>query len=256
MSFKEWLYSTYPNPSVEGQWGLLHIGVMLFIALFVTGVSLYFKFSKKDNLKAKRILLFVIAGIILFFELSRRAIFFFKNETYETIKVLKTLFPRPWCAISCWVCMIATVVNKKFFYNFASITSLLCALVFFAYPSVGFTNEYILFENLYSIVSHSCFLILALLFITLKFTDFKFKTMWKELICLGCVYVYGIFETFILKIEHDPLYCRDNNEIMGIFGMSYGLYIFMYVAFITVFWLSYYLIQNRKTLFKKEKQEA
>jgi uncharacterized membrane protein YwaF len=245
MSFKEWIFSSYDNPSIKGQWGLLHISVMILIALLVVGITLLLR--GKDQQK-KRVVLFVFAGLILFFELTRRIIFFVKSDNFSAHEVMRALLPRPWCAISCWMVMIATIVNKKFFYNFTSITSILCALIFFAYPGVGFNNKYILFENLYSIATHSLFLTTAILFITLKFTDFKFNTMWKELICLGGVYGYGAIETWVLKIEEDPLYYLPGNDIIEIFGMKYGLFIVLYFLFIAIFWLSFYLIQNRKSL--------
>lgn len=253
MTFIEWLFSSYPNPAKDGQWGWLHICVMICCALFIVGASLYFRGKRKDDVKQKRMLLFILAGTLLFFELSRRALFFLKEDEYILHTVLRTIFPRPWCAISCWMVMLATVINKKFFYNFASITSILCGAIFFAYPGAGFNNEYILFENLYSIVTHSVFFTVAILFITLGFTDFQFKEMWKELICLGGVYLYGAFETWGLQIEKDPLYYLPGNEIIELFGMPYEVYVVGYIAFIAVFWLTFYVIQNRKMLFAKKK---
>ncbi len=256
MKFRDWIFSSYPNPHVDGQWGALHICVLIACILVIVGITLLFRYVKTDVEKKKRITLFVIAGILLFFELTRRIIGFILMKDPTFTLVMRTLLPRPWCAISVWMVIVATIVNKKFFYNFASITSILGALIFFAYPGVGFNNEYILFENLYSILSHSLFMVGAVLFITLKFTDFTFKGMWKELICLGAVYVYGTIEIFVLQIEKDPLYFMPGNEIMELFGMGYGLYIVLYVLFIAVFWLAFYLIQDRKTvaekLFKKK----
>ena len=43
MTFLEWLLSSYPNPSIEGQYGLPHILTLLFIALFVVFSSLILK---------------------------------------------------------------------------------------------------------------------------------------------------------------------------------------------------------------------
>ena len=109
---------------------------------------------------------------------------------------LYTLLPRPLCAIACWSLIIATVFNKKFLYNFASMTALLCALVFFAYPGAGFNNQYILFENLYSIVTHSLLLVTSISLITLKFTKFEYKNIWKEGICLAVILAYVFLEIY------------------------------------------------------------
>ena len=117
----------------------------------------------------------VLAALILTFEITRRVVNFIKADYFDFNSVMYLLLPRPWCAISCWALMLSTIINKKFFYNFTSITSLLCALVFFAYPGVGFNNEYILFENLYSIATHSLVLVMSILLITLRFTKFEYK---------------------------------------------------------------------------------
>ena len=76
------------------------------------------------------------------------------------------LLPRPGCAISVWLVMLAPIINKKGFYNFASIISILCAVIFFAYPGAGFLHKYILFEDLYSIITHSLFFIGSFLIVT------------------------------------------------------------------------------------------
>ncbi len=252
MSFKDWLFSNYPpNSGIEGQWGALHIIVLITCILLIVAISILLSKKRVQDDKYRRLVILVLASLILFFEISRRIINLIKTDTHTLNSLLTTLLPRPWCAISCWMVIIAVFVNKKFFYNFASITSILCGLIFFAYPGAGFNHKYILFENLYSIATHSLFFITAILFITLKFTDFKFKGMWKELICLGGVYVYGAIETWILRIEGDPLYYLPNNEIMEIFGMEYLPFLIGYILFIAVFCLSFYLIQNRKTLFKR-----
>ncbi len=255
MSFKDWLLSNYPpNSTIEGQWGALHIIVLVACILSIIAISILFSKKRIHDDKYRRIVIIVLASLILFFEITRRIINLIKTDTHTLHSLLVTLLPRPWCAISCWMVMIAVLVNKKFFYNFASITSILCGLIFFAYPGAGFNHKVILFENVYSIATHALFFTTAILFITLDFTDCKFKGRWKELICLGGVYIYGAIETWILKIEKDPLYYLPNNEIMDIFGMKYLPFLIGYILFIAVFWLSFYLVQNRKSLFKRCKK--
>ena len=221
--------------------------------LLIVAVSLYFRGSRASLIKQKRAVLWVMVGTILFFGVVRRVIGICKMDSFDMTLFLKIMLPRQWCAISCWMVIIAMIVNKKFFYNFASITSILCTLVFFAYPGAGFIYKYVLFDDLYSIVIHSLLLVSAVLFITLKFTDFKFETMWKELICLGSVYIYGAIETWILKIEKDPLYYLPGNDIIELFNMDYGLFIALYILFIAVFWTNFYVVQERKTIFKSKK---
>ena len=251
MTFYDWITSSYDNPSIKGQWGLGHILTLLLCAGIILGLTFIFR---KRSVPTKRIAIFALVGLILFFELLRRCLNIYKTTDYSFHNILHILLPRPWCAISCWMLIISTFVNKKFFYNIASITSLLCAIIFFAYPGVGFNNKYILFENLYSIVTHALLLTTSITLITLKFTKFEYKTIWKELICFAVIFVYAFIEIYLLKIEGDPLYFMPNGDIQDILGVSYAVYLLLYIGFISIYTNVFYLIGDRKNVIKKRKK--
>ena len=79
--------------------------------------------------------------------------------------------------------------------------------------------------------------------------------MWKELICLAVVYLYAFLEIFVLKIEGDPLYFMPGGDIQEILGLTSGvLYILIYIVFVTIYANTFYLINDRKTVFKKRKK--
>ena len=252
MTFLEWITSSYPNPSISGQWGWLHITTLLICAGVIVALALLLR--KKSD-KARKIALWVLVGLILLFELSRRIINFCKATDFSFNNILYMLLPRPWCAISCW-CLIASIfVNKKFFYNFASFTALLCAIIFFAYPGVGFNNQYILFENLYSICTHALLLITSISLITLKFTEFRYKTIWKELICLAVVFAYAFLEIYLLQIESDPLYFMPGNDVQEILGFGYPVFLIIYLVFMAIYVNVFYLIQDRKLVFRRKSKQ-
>ena len=144
MSFYEWLFSTYENPRINGEWGPLHVSVLVACILLIVTISLCFRGTRANLIKQKRAVLWVMVGTILFFGVVRRVIGICKMDSFDMTLFLKIMLPRQWCAISCWMVIIAMIVNKKFFYNFASITSILCTLVFFAYPGAGFIYKYVL----------------------------------------------------------------------------------------------------------------
>jgi len=264
MTFKQWFFGANPginpgftNPRVDGAWKLPHILVLL-TCIAIT-VALAFIFRKKSE-KARKIVLWSLVGVILLLEILRRvkniiAISITGGATFNDI--LYILLPRPWCAISCWGLIIAAIFRKKYLFNTASIMALLCALIFFAYPSAGFNNVYIYeFENLYSIITHSMLLITSISLITLKFTDFKYKDMWKDLICLAVIFVYAILEIYVLKIADNPLYFLpiEGNEVQEILGVGNALYVAIYTLFLIVFVNIFYLINDRKNVFKKRKK--
>lgn len=248
MTFSEWILSSYPNPSKNGQWGLLHILVLLLcVATILTATFLL----RKKSTKAKRIYFIILASLILVFEITRRIINLYKatNPTFNSIMYI--LLPRPWCAIACWSLMLSVIINNRNYYNFCSITALLTALIFFAYPSVGFNNQYILFENLYSIATHSLLLIMSISLITLRFVKFEYKSIWKEIICFGVVLLYAFVEIYLLKIEADPMYFMPNNDVQTILGLSYTPFIIVYVLFLLFYFNVFYIIDDRKVVFKK-----
>lgn len=240
MSFKDWLFTNYPGDTKVQPWGVMHILTLLgCIALIVILANI---FRKKDD-RARRIVLWVLVGLILLFEIARRCINFAKMSDYNFTSIMHLLLPRPWCAISCWALIISAIVNKKSFYNFACISSLLCAIIFFAYPGVGFKSPYLGFDDLYSIVTHCLLLITSISLITLKFIDFKFKDFWKVAVLYGLTLAYSFLEIYILKIENDPMYFMPGNDVQEIIGLNNQLYLIVYIAFTFIYFNLFPLIQ-------------
>jgi len=246
MSLYDWIYSIYPSDSgIDGRWGTLHIIVIILCVLAIVGIS----FLRGKSEKVRKIVIFICAGLIATFEIMRRVINLSRGINGDIGLLMRILLPRPYCAISCWLVVISVFVNKKFLYNITSICSLLCAIIFFAYPSVGFNDKYILFENVYSIGTHSLLLITSISLITLKFTDFKYysasvrNSVIKELICMAIIYVYGFIEIFVIKIEKDPLYFMPDGEVQAFLGVEYSMYLVIYIVFLIVWFNSFYLIQ-------------
>lgn len=248
MNFKDWLFSRYPAESKVQAWGLAHI-LTLVVCIGII-IALAFAFKNKSA-KAKKIVLWVLTILILAFEITRRVIWLLNTTDYSLHNILVTLLPRPWCAISCWALIIARIFNKKFLYNFASISALLCAIIFFAYPGVGFRSPYFLFEDFYSVATHSLLLITSVSLMTLGFTDFKYKSFWKVAICYAVILGYSFLEIYVLKIEHDPMYFMPNNDVQEIVGLSYPVFLTVYIAF-TIFYFNLFpLIQHFKDKKKK-----
>ena len=248
MTFKDWLLSSYPNPHIDSQWGILHIAVLIMSICAIISIALLFR--SKDE-KVRKIVIYILTCTVLFFELTRRILNIIKNPGMNLGDMLYTLLPRPWCAISCWALMIAVWSNKQFMYNTASFTALLCATIFFAYPGAGFNSQYMLFENIYSIATHALLLITSISFITLKFTHFEYKNMWKDLICLGVIFLYAFYEIWILDICSDPLYFMPNNDVQTIIGLDYIPFLIVYVLFMAIYVNAFYMINDRKIVKEK-----
>lgn len=256
MSFKEWLLSSYPNPDIAGQWKPLHIIVLISAIAITIAIPFIVKLFKNKE-RARKIISWILVGLILTFEISRRIINLYKMTDHSLDNYLYHLLPRPWCAISCWSLIIAKIANKKFLYNFASITSLLCALIFFAYPAAGFNNQYVLFDNLYSIGTHTLLLITSISLITLRLTDFRYADFWKIAVCYAVIYGYAFFEMYVLKISDDPLYFMPHNDVQEILSLNYPLFLAIYILFIILYTNIFHVINDWKkvkTVLPKRKQ--
>lgn len=264
MTFSEWLFGGIENPVINGRWGLWHILTLLLCAACITGF--YFIVKKAANQdRARFCILYTLAGLIAFFEIMIRFVYFMKLYYFQYPEmagtgVLWILIPKPWCAISCWLLIACVFVKKAFFYNFASLSGLLCAVIFFAYPGVGYNNEMILFDNLYSIVTHALLLTMSITLIVLKVTDFRYKHMGKLAVCFALTYIYGLVQIFVLKTQEDPMYFMPNGDIQAdILKISYGLYLFLYIMLIVVYVNIFHIIGDKaavKAFFSKRNRKA
>ena len=250
MTIKEWFFERgeFYNPPISGQWKLLHILTLLICITLIIIFNFITKKSKRKNM-TKNIIISILCYSILFFEIVVRIknilnLQFYKDVTL--INLVHTLLPRPWCAISCWSLIASLFIKKKFFYNYASLSALLCSVIFFIYPGVGFNNEYIMFSNLYSIITHALLLITSITLMKLKYTEFKLDNLWKVMICFILTFAYGILQIYILKIHSDPMYFMPEGDIQkDILGISWGLYISCYIIVFLIYIFSFYIANEK-----------
>jgi len=250
MSFSQWLFGGIENPFEGNQWGPLHIATLVCCGLFVVGFYFLVKHAR-DKEKTKNIILCSLAGAIAFFEVMIRFVYCVKlyvlhQAEMNGVTALWIVLPKPWCAISCWALIACIFIKKRFFRNYASLSALFCAVVFFVYPGVGYNNVYLLFENWYSILTHALLLTSSVTMIVLKITDFRYREFWKLAVCFILTFLYGLLEIFVLKLEPDPMYFMPGGDIQAdILRLPYGLYLFCYIAIFLVFINVPYLAQKQ-----------
>ena len=117
--------------------------------------------------------------------------------------------------ISCWFLAACVFVKKTYFYNFASLSALLCCVIFFSYPGVGYNNQIVLFMNLYSIVTHALLLTMSITLIVLKFTAFRYQHMGKLSLGFALTFAYGLVEIYRLKAQTDPMCFMPDGDIQA-----------------------------------------
>lgn len=253
MTFSQWMFGGIDNPFKAGQWGELHVCVMLLCAALI----LIFHFASKsaqDPEKVRRIIICTLVSISAFFEIMLRftrsmSDFYFNHTEVQVSSVLGIALPRPWCQISTWLLISSVFVKKPFFYNLASLSAFLSAVVFFIYPGVGFNNEYLLFENWYSICTHSLLLTTSIAMMCFKYADFRYKWLGKVMIGFGLTFVYGLLQVFVLKIHVDPLYFMPGGDIQaGILKVDYGVYLAGYIAVILIYINVAHILGDKETV--------
>lgn len=239
MTFTEWFFGKIQNNSIKGQWGPLHISVLVgCIGLIILLTAIF----RNKSTKPRKIVLYSLVSFLILLEVSRRIKNLIAMEEFVWNDFLYIMLPRPFCAISSFSIIFSTFSKSTNYKNFASIISLICAVIFFAYPEAGFNSQYITFEQFYSICTHALLLVVSIILVTLRFTNFNYKTVWKELILLGVVYAYAFLEIYVLNIATDPLYFMPNNDVQNVLGVGYGLYLIFYISFLAIFTSSYYII--------------
>ena len=189
MTFKRWVFSLRPaNDGYSGQWQLPHILTLCSSIVVMIALSLLFR---KKNERTKVTVIRVLAGIVLFLEISRRIINYFKGEMFDLNSTLTHLLPRPWCAISCWLLIFSAIFNRKTLWNFTAINALVCSIIFFAYPSTGFNHKHLLFENYYSIITHALLIVSAIVILT--FVVWLVPAIPVSLLGAAIIVIFGFF---------------------------------------------------------------
>ena len=263
MTIRQWFnLDPIDNPYVDNRWGALHITVLLISVALAVGS--FFLRKQKRGLRVG--LVRVMAGLLLAFEITRRVIGLIQMDAFGTPigELLASdgfwycMLPRPWCAISVWLIILAAILDKTPLYNIASMNAIICFIIFFAYPTAGFNNELMQFENVYSIATHALLLVGSVSMITMGLTSFKYtRTKWynsalRELLAILLVFGYAFLQIFVLKIQTnaDPMYFMPTgsmpgyvNEVQDIVGLSAPLYIAIYVIFLAFYFNLFFLIQ-------------
>ena len=139
MTFLQWFLwgDSIEVPQYQGQWKALHISVLVLCVALILGFYFIVKHAKNKD-KARKIIIYVLFSISLFFEITMRISYALKMYVFHHSDVAWCnfwwlLLPKPWCQISTWTFIIAVLSKKKTMYNYACISSLLCALIFFSF---------------------------------------------------------------------------------------------------------------------------
>ena len=246
MSFKDW-WTNENNPSLpksEYMFGTRHI-LMLAIAI-LSAIIISIVFYKKSE-KSKRIVLTILISVLLFFEITSRAVNLIIAKEYTFENIFKIILPLHICSVAVCTIIISWFTKQKELINFSAIAGLLATIAFLLFPAVGINKTYISFTCLYSIVSHVTGFLVSILLMTLGFAKFYFKDMWKTYLCFALMFLWGAVVDFLILPGADYMYLRNDPLELNLSFPYHILYLGIILFYITTFYAIYYFILRQKT---------
>jgi len=244
MTFLDWITNSN-NPELDKSeylFGTRHI-IMLVIT-FAMCIVLSLLFRKRSE-KSKNILLYSLASVLLFFEITSRIVNLSILEVYNIKTVLDVLLPMHICSVIVWVFIVGIFSKSKILLNYSVIVGFLATLAFLMYPAVGVNQKYMAFTNIYSTVSHMVGFTLAILLMALKRVEFKFSKIWQPYLCMVIMFTWGYLLNWVIFPGSDFMYMR--SDPLGL-ELNFHYY-FLYIPLLIIYVLSFYIIS---ACFKKK----
>ena len=237
MTFHDfWTNENNPTlPKSEYLYNTRHILVLVGTVLACLILTLIFY---KKSEKAKNILLYVLASILLFFEITSRIVNLIITDDYGFENIFKILVPMHICSVMVWVFIIAIFSHSKTLMEYSVIGGLIATVAFLAYPAVGLNRVYMSFTCIYSTFSHAIGFVTVILMMILGKVHFKFKDIWKVYLCFTVMFLWGVLLDFVIFPGSDYMYIVNDPLELNL-NFPYQI---LYAAVLIVYVLIFYVV--------------
>ena len=249
MSFKDF-WTNENNPILEQSeymYGTRHLLILLCVTILAVMLSIIFSSKSK---KSQQILLYVLAGILLFFEISIRIVNLIVISEYSFKNIATIILPREICSIMVWVFIITIFTKKQVLYNFSVIGGLLATVIFLLYPAVGLNRTYMSFACIYSVVSHMIAFIYGVLMLSFGLVRFEFNKIWHIYLCFVIMFLWGVLLDFVIFPGENYMYLINDPLQLNVkvpYQIIYGIALVIYVAiYYIVSYLKLKIIKNKR----------
>ena len=248
MTFHDfWTNENNPTlPKSEYLYNTRHILVLVGTVLACLILTLIFY---KKSEKAKNILFYVLASILLFFEITSRIVNLIITNDYSFENIFKILVPMHICSVMVWVFIIAIFSHSKTLMAYSVIGGLIATVAFLAYPAVGLNRVYMSFTCIYSTFSHTIGFVTVILLMTLGKVHFKFKDIWKVYLCFAVMFLWGVLLDFVIFPGSDYMYIVNDPLELNL-NFPYQI---LYAAVLIVYVLIFYVVDFIITKLKRPK---
>lgn len=215
-----------------------HLITLALVAIATVVMVLIFK---NKSAKTKRIVLWVLFGVFLTFEVLARVIGLIKGGD-----IVKTLVPMHFCSIMVWFIIVSVIVNKKGMYSISALGGLLATSAYLIHPAVGLNVEVINFSAFYSIFSHSLGFVTSVWLLACGFTSYKLKDIWMSIAFAVAVIGYSAILNFVVYPGENYMYYVKNPLPFEIGAWFQVLYVLVLLVYISTFYVTYYFVEKSK----------
>lgn len=206
--------------------------IITLVVLAVATIMLVWWGKTRATPKQKQAVLWVFFGILLFFEVVSRIANLIKGND-----VVTTLIPMHFCSIMVWMIIVAILLNNKALLSISAAGGLIATVAFLAYPAVGFNAEVLKFGNYYSIISHSLGFMVSVFLLSCGFVRYRWKDIWELGLFAVLVYGYSFLQNFVWYPGSNYMYYMEN-----VLPISNAWFLTIYIAFVTTYFFSFYII--------------
>ena len=253
MSFIDfWTNKNNPAlPKAEYLYNFRHICVLIITVVLCVLLTLIFY---KKSQKTKQKLFYVFGWIFLTLEVLSRIVNLLTEENFTFLKVLEILLPMHICSVMVWVFIIAIFSKNKTLINFSVIGGIIATIAFLLYPAVGLNRKFMSFTCLYSTISHMLGFVCCILLMTLRFSKFKIKEIYKIFICFAVMFLWGAILNNLIFPGADYMYLRNDPLELNLPFHYQWLYLIILVFYTLIFYLVPLIINAIKRK-NKEKEK-
>ena len=232
MTFKDF-WTNDNNPILEaGSSVLTTRQLVVWVVVIVAAVMLSINFAQKTP-KAKQVLLHVLAGALILFEIASRIVNLCVTPNLTFGAVIKILLPLEICSVVVWAIIVAIITKKQFLYEFAAVAGLFAMGAFLLFPAVGINRVFMSFTCIYSTVSHIIGFVCSVLMLTFGLCKFDFDKIWHVYVCFALMFIWGALFDFVVFPGSNYMYLIEPplvSKSVIPYHISYGIFIAVYIA--------------------------
>jgi hypothetical protein len=250
MTFKEF-WTNENNPALEAGSSVLTMRQLaMWLVVIVAVVLISINFEQKSQ-KAKQILLYILAGVLIGFEITSRIVNFIVTPNLSFGAIIKILLPLEICSVAVWVVVAAIFAKRQFLYEIAATLGLFAMGAFLLFPAVGINRTFMTFTCIYSTVSHMIGFVCSVLMLKFGLCKFEFRNIWYVYLGFAIMFVWGALFDFLIFPGSNYMYLIEPPLGSKMAVPHHIIYALLIAVYVVVFHVASHIKQRNKNQEKK-----